>query len=64
MTILLVLIPLGVFLLAIALVAFVWAVRHDQFEDLDLEGARILFDDPVVEEAGRDRSVGPPRVEE
>ena len=46
MTILLVLIPIGVMLLAVAIAAFVWAVRNDQFEDLESEGARILFDEP------------------
>jgi cbb3-type cytochrome oxidase maturation protein len=45
MTILLVLIPLGIVLLVVALVAFVWAVRSGQFEDLEGEGERILFDD-------------------
>jgi cbb3-type cytochrome oxidase maturation protein len=45
MTILIVLIPLGLLLLAIAIAAFVWAVRHDQFEDLEAEGSRILFED-------------------
>ena len=45
MTILLVLIPLGVVLLGLAIALFVWAVRNGQFEDLDGEGARILFED-------------------
>jgi cbb3-type cytochrome oxidase maturation protein len=45
MTILLVLVPLGVLLLCIAIGAFVWAVRNGQFEDLEGEGARILFED-------------------
>ena len=45
MTILLVLIPLGIVLLLVAVVAFVWAVRSGQFEDLEGEGERILFDD-------------------
>jgi len=45
MTILLVLIPLGIVLLAVAVAAFVWAVRNGQFEDLEGEGERILFDD-------------------
>jgi len=44
-TILLVLIPLGCLLLAVAIAAFLWAVRNDQFEDLELEGRRILWDD-------------------
>lgn len=46
MTILLVLIPLGVVLLGLAIAFFVWAVRDGQFEDLEGEGARILFEDP------------------
>ena len=45
MSILVVLIPLGLMLLAVAIVAFVWAVRHDQFEDLEAEAGRILFDE-------------------
>lgn len=51
MAILLILVPLGCGLLAIAIAAFLWAVRHDQFEDLELEGERILWDDaePVPE---------------
>lgn len=48
MTILLVLIPLGIVLLGLAIALFVWAVRHGQFEDLEGEGARILFDDPPI----------------
>ena len=47
MTILLVLIPLGLMLLGVAIGAFAWAVRNDQFEDLELEGRRILWDDDV-----------------
>lgn len=46
MTILLVLIPLGVVLLGLAIALFVWAVRNGQFEDLEGEGSRILFEDP------------------
>lgn len=45
MTILLVLIPLGLILVALAFAAFVWAVRHGQLEDLEGEGMRILLDD-------------------
>lgn len=56
MTILLVLIPLGVVLLGLAIALFVWAVRHGQFEDLEGEGARILFEDPP---ASRPRVVRP-----
>lgn len=45
MTILLVLIPLGLVLLGLAVAAFIWAVRHGQLEDLEGEGARILFEE-------------------
>jgi cbb3-type cytochrome oxidase maturation protein len=45
MTILLVLIPLGLMLLGVAIAAFAWAVRNDQFEDLEVEAGRILFDE-------------------
>jgi cbb3-type cytochrome oxidase maturation protein len=44
-TVLLVLIPLGLMLLVAAMAAFAWAVGHDQFEDLESEGARILFEE-------------------
>ena len=42
------LIPLGLGLLAIAVAAFVWAVRNEQFDDLDAAAARILFDDEAA----------------
>ena len=58
MTILGLLLPIGLVLLGVAIGAFVWAVRHGQFEDLEGEGERFLFDDPperrppVAEERG------------
>jgi cbb3-type cytochrome oxidase maturation protein len=39
------LVPIGLLLLGIAVWAFVWAVRNDQFDDLDTPASRILFDD-------------------
>lgn len=45
MTILIVLIPLGLVMLGIAIAAFVWAVSNGQFDDLEGEGSRILFED-------------------
>lgn len=47
MSILFVLIPLGLLLLALAVWAFVWAVDHDQFDELDQAAHSILFDDDV-----------------
>jgi cbb3-type cytochrome oxidase maturation protein len=46
-SILLFLIPLGLGLVAIALWAFIWAVNHDQFDDLDRAAHSILFDDDL-----------------
>jgi cbb3-type cytochrome oxidase maturation protein len=45
MNILLLLIPLSVMLLAVAIGAFVWAVRRGQFDDLDTPAIDILADD-------------------
>ena len=45
MNILLLLIPLSVMLLAVAIGAFVWAVRRGQFDDLDTPAIDILAED-------------------
>jgi cbb3-type cytochrome oxidase maturation protein len=42
---LLMLIPAALVLGALGLVAFLWALRSGQFEDLDGAANRILFDD-------------------
>lgn len=58
MTILLVLIPLGLLLLGLAVAAFAWAVRNGQFDDLEDEAGRILFDEDVPSVR---RTARPPR---
>lgn len=45
MTILYFLIPLTLILLGFAIWAFFWAVKNDQFDDLEGPAYRILFDD-------------------
>jgi cbb3-type cytochrome oxidase maturation protein len=45
MSIIFVLIPLGLVLLGVAVLAFFWAVRNGQFDDMDTAGWRILLDD-------------------
>ena len=45
MSILLILIPLSLVLLIIGIAAFFWAVRNDQFEDLESPAWKILLDD-------------------
>lgn len=39
------LIPVALCLLAVAIAAFVWAVKSDQYSDLDSPAYKILFDD-------------------
>ena len=45
MTILYLLIPLGLLLIALAVGVFFWAVKSGQFDDLDGPAQRILHDD-------------------
>ncbi|SUS06984.1 hypothetical protein DF3PA_40015 [Candidatus Defluviicoccus seviourii] len=46
MDVLLWLIPAAVFLGLLGLIAFLWALKSGQFDDLDGAAHRILFDDP------------------
>jgi cbb3-type cytochrome oxidase maturation protein len=45
MNILLALIPISILLLVIAVLAFFWAVRKRQFENLDVAALDVLTDD-------------------
>ena len=45
MSMLYVLIPLAVVLLAFAVLALVWAIRTGQFDDLESHGWSVVFDD-------------------
>lgn len=45
MDILFFLIPLSIVMLGLAVAAFIWAVRNEQFEDLEGPAWKILFDD-------------------
>ncbi len=45
MTNLLLLIPVALFLGGLRLVAFIWALRSGQFDDLDGAAVRILIED-------------------
>lgn len=45
MDILLILIPIALLMGGIGLVAFIWALRSKQFEDLEGEAERILYQD-------------------
>lgn len=47
MSIIYVLIPIAMLFVSIAVGVFFWAVKSDQYEDLDREGINILFDEDV-----------------
>ena len=53
----------GIGFVIVAGAAFVWAVRNGQFEDLEGEGSRMLFDDEPVPPA-RSQAQTPARGEE
>lgn len=44
---LIILIPIALALVAFAIKLFFWAVNNGQYDDLDAEASRILFDDDV-----------------
>ncbi|MGF1694230.1 cbb3-type cytochrome oxidase assembly protein CcoS [Vibrio kyushuensis] len=44
-----ILIPIAIVLVCIAIAVFLWAVKSDQFEDLERQGHNILFDDDTPE---------------
>ena len=45
MSMLYILIPLALMLLAVAVWALIWAIRSGQFDDLDTPAMRIVLDD-------------------
>lgn len=49
MSIIYVLIPIAMLFVGIAVWVFFWAVKSDQYEDLDREGINILFDEDLEE---------------
>jgi cbb3-type cytochrome oxidase maturation protein len=51
MSIIYVLIPLAIIIVGIGVIIFFWAVRSNQFEDLDRQGYSILFDDDISKES-------------
>lgn len=55
MSVLLLLLPVALAIVAVAIGAFVWAARRGQFDDLDTPALRILRD----EEPGRRRDRRP-----
>ena len=54
MEILFILVPVSLVIVLMALLAFVWSVFSRQYDDLDKEAERILFDDEDESETTRE----------
>ena len=48
MEILFLLVPVALIFIALAIKLLFWAVKNGQYDDLDTEGQRILFDDEAL----------------
>jgi cbb3-type cytochrome oxidase maturation protein len=53
MTVLFVLVPLALIIAGSAVIAFLWAVKNGQLDDLETPALRILQDDEVKREPDR-----------
>jgi cbb3-type cytochrome oxidase maturation protein len=60
MTTLAYLIPVALFLGALGLVGFVWALRSGQYDDLDGAAERILFDGNDASDQGENEGASDP----
>ncbi|MCO4797714.1 MAG: cbb3-type cytochrome oxidase assembly protein CcoS [Colwelliaceae bacterium] len=49
MSIIYILIPIAILLTALGIYLFFWAVKTDQFDDLEKQGLSILFDDEKLD---------------
>ncbi len=50
MSIIYILIPIAILLTALGIYLFFWAVKTEQFDDLEKQGMSILFDDEKSDE--------------
>jgi len=58
MSIIYVLIPIAMVFVAIAIGVFFWAVKSDQYQDLDREGINILFDEDLEKKSSNSEIEG------
>lgn len=58
MSVLYVLLPLALLMAAAAVVAFVWAVRRGQLDDLETPAMRMLADEDAPPQKGRGETKG------
>jgi cbb3-type cytochrome oxidase maturation protein len=47
MSVIYILIPIAILLTALGIYLFFWAVKTEQFDDLEKQGMSILFDEPI-----------------
>ncbi|MGR5175202.1 cbb3-type cytochrome oxidase assembly protein CcoS [Vibrio parahaemolyticus] len=50
-----ILIPIAIVLVCVAVGIFLWAVKSEQFEDLERQGHNILFDEDVDNGSSSDK---------
>lgn len=50
-----ILIPIAIVLVCIAVGIFLWAVKSEQFEDLERQGHNILFDEDTNEPSSKNQ---------
>ena len=55
MSIIYILIPVAVLLTALGIYLFFWAVKAEQFDDLEKQGMSILFDDEPVNNISKEK---------
>ena len=55
MSIIYILIPIAILLTALGIYLFFWAVKTEQFEDLEKQGMSILFDDEQQDEVTEEK---------
>ena len=53
MSVIYVLIPIAILLTAVGIYIFFWAVKTDQFDDLEKQGLSILFEEEKQKEDGK-----------
>lgn len=51
MEVVFILVPVSLIILAVAIAIFFWAVKNDQFEDMEGPAHQILFDDKAQKSA-------------
>lgn len=57
MSVIYVLIPIAILFTAVAIYLFFWAVKSEQFDDLEKEGMSILFDDEPAKKTESSESI-------